>query len=251
MEDDIQLKKRFGELSHKAWQRNIPQFTDFLNLHEQSILHCMPDTQLPGKPVLFGGYSEAERQMAAFLPDALFYTEEMFPMCLVRVVPKNLRYAEALSHRDYLGTILGLGIERRCIGDILVMEKEAWIFVEETLCDLCVRELVRVRHTSVLAERMDLQAFHYTPEVETLRGTVASVRLDSLLALAFRMSRSKCVPYIQTGKVFVNGRCMTSNAYDPQSGDLISVRGEGKFRYIGEESRSRKGRIFVSIEKFI
>lgn len=260
-EKEIQnLEKRFAELSRTAYQRDIITYTDFLNLNEQNILHRLPKDRLYTRIVSFGGYEMAERQMAAFIPDALYlrYGENNlcpelinYPFTAVRIRPLQEKFAEQLTHRDYLGAVLNLGIDRSKTGDIIVQGKEAMIFVHKDMGELLLNELTRVRHTSVRTESVNTSVIHYRPEYEEIRGTVASVRLDSLLAIAFSQSRSKLSGLIEGAKVFVNGRLITNNGYQPVEGDIISVRGMGKFRYVCEEGKTRKNRLSVLINKYI
>lgn len=187
--------------------------------------------------------------MVAFLPDALCY-EFFYPFSILRIRPLNPKFSEELSHRDYLGAILNLGIERCKIGDILVEDREAVVFVSENMADFLAENLTRIRHTSVMAQIEAQQEFQYEPSFEEIRGTVASVRLDSLLALAFSSSRSRLSGLIEGKKVFVNGRLIVSNGYRLKEGDIISVRGMGKFRYEGVLSETRKGRSYVEVRKY-
>ena len=122
-------KKRFIELSRTAYQRDIITYSDFLNLNEQNILHTLPKDKLYTRFMSFGGYDTAERQMAAFIPDALYLRwgkkeadpEDIeYPFRALKISPLNKKFAEELSHRDYLGSILNLGIERSKTGDILI-----------------------------------------------------------------------------------------------------------------------------------
>ena len=127
------LEKRFLDLSRTAYQRDIVTYTDFLNLNEQNILHGLPKNQLFSRYQLFGGYDTAERQMAAFIPDALYLrygkselspVETGYPFCAVRISPLQRKYAEKLTHRDYLGAVLNLGMERSKTGDIIPWEEK-------------------------------------------------------------------------------------------------------------------------------
>ena len=254
------LEKRLAELSRTAYQRDIITYSDFLNLNEQNILHTLPKDRLYTKVVSFGGYEMAERQMAAFIPDALYLrygkkeltrSEIGYPFCALEIVPVNFKFAETLTHRDYLGAVLNLGIERSRTGDILPGEKGALLFVHNDIADFICNELSRIRHTSVRVTKVPLTDVSYTPKVEEIQGTVASVRLDSLLSLAFSQSRSRLTGLISGAKVYVNGRLITSNGYQPQEGDIISVRGMGKFRYEYAGGRTRKNRISVVIGKYI
>ena len=254
------LEKRFTELSRLAYQRDIITYSDFLNLSEQNILHTLPKDTLYSRYVSFGGYDLAERQMAAFIPDALYLRcgkkelepeETGYPLHALQIAALNRRFSEELSHRDYLGAILNLGIERSKTGDILAYEDEALIFVHKDMTELICSELTRVRHTTVRVETVPLTEIDYTPRYEEVRGTVASVRLDSLLSVAFSSSRSKLTGLIEGAKVYVNGRLVTSNGYQPQEGDLISVRGMGKFCYVGSGAATRKKRLSVVIHKYV
>lgn len=256
----LKLEKRFAELSRTAYQRDIITYSDFLNLNEQNILHMLPKDRLYSRVAYFGGYEMAERQMAAFIPDALYLRygkneitseETGYPFCALKIDPVNRRFAEELTHRDYLGAVLNLGIDRSRTGDIIPEETGALLFVHNDIADYLCGELTRVRHTNVCAKQVPLSEIHYTPEFEEIRGTVASVRLDSLLALAFNQSRSRLTGLIEGGKVYVNGRLITSNGYQPVEGDIISVRGTGKFRYKSAGGRTRKNRISVLIDRYI
>ncbi|MDO4633315.1 MAG: YlmH/Sll1252 family protein [Eubacteriales bacterium] len=244
------FQKHLIDLANMADRRNIVTFTDFLGLNELNIFHSCEKELSFVKYRAFGGYENAERQMIAFLPDALSY-EWDYPMKCIRISPLNRKYAEKLTHRDYLGAILNLGLERSAIGDILIEEDTAYVFCLETMADLLCRELTRIRHTSVNPVVTEVGELTYRPKSEIIRGSVASVRLDSLLALAFQSSRSKLTELVEGGRVYVNGRLVTSNGYKIKDQDMISARGLGRFRYLGNEQETRKKRLFVEIEKFI
>lgn len=252
------FQKRMLDLANQADMRNMITYSDFMNLNELNIFHSCAKELSFVKRQLFGGYEFAERQIAAFVPDALSYiyeTEEeiqnTFPIVCIKIVPLHEKYAEALTHRDYLGAILNLGIDRSTIGDILVDGTTAYVFCLEQMADYLCKELTRVRHTTVNCIPMELQKMDYQPKYELIKGSVASVRLDTLLSLAFGSSRSKLTELIEAGKVFVNGKLVTSNGYKIKEQDIISARGLGRFRYIGNATSTRKGRLFVEIEKYV
>lgn len=255
--DEQILEKRLLELSRLAYQRNIISYTDFLNLNELHILHSLPKVSLYSGYLTFGGYEEAERQMAAFLPDALSLRGEtdldsLFgkEICALCIRPLHEKYAESLTHRDYLGALLNLGIDRSKIGDILTGERETYVFVKPKICDFLKNEMTKVRHTFVRVSDAPLTEFHYEPHFDIIKGTVSSLRLDSLLALAFSASRSSLTGLIEGGKVFVNGKLITSNSYQIRENDIISVRGLGKFRFSESGNLTRKNRLFVEIKKY-
>ena len=131
------------------------------------------------------------------------------------------------------------------------MNGDALVFVHDDMAGFIMDQLVRVRHMSVTVSEIPLGDVHYTPAFEEIKGTVASVRLDSLLPLAFSSSRSRLSGLIEGAKVYVNGRLITSNGHQVQDEDVISVRGMGKFRYKGAVSRTKKNRTYVVIHKYI
>ncbi len=248
--EEMMLRKRLIDLSNQSYQRDIVTFSDFLNLNELHILHTTPKELFPSGYYAFGGYDLAERQMIAFQPDALLYEYE-YPIQAVVIRPLNVRFAEELSHRDYLGSVMNLGVERSKFGDIVVKDGEAIIFVCEEIADYIIHNLIRIKHTAVQCVRKDGRDITYTPVFTELKGTVPSVRLDTILSVAFPMSRSKLTAYITAGKVFVNGKLITSNGYRLEKGNLISVRGLGRISYEGILSETKKGRYYVSVRKYI
>lgn len=250
MEQEAFFKKRIQELANLAYQRDIVTFSDFLNLNEQNIINSS-HFHIPGVTLeWFGGYEQAERQMVAFHPDALVFPWE-FPIDCLKLEPKALKFSEKLSHRDYLGALLNLGVDRSVVGDILVQENAAWLFCLRKMTGFFLENLCRVKHTTVLISKVDNPQELPKPLLEPVSGTCASVRLDALIALAFGESRSSMVSFIESGLVFVNGRLVTSNGYEPKEGDIISVRGKGRFRFEGTTGRTKKGRCGVKLLRYV
>ena len=121
--EESMLQKRLVELSRLAYNRGIVIFSDFLNLNELNILHTTPKDMFLSQYKTYGGYDLSERQMAVFLPDALYYDYE-YPIQIIEVTPSSKRFAEDLTHRDYLGARMNLGIERSKVGDIIVEDQK-------------------------------------------------------------------------------------------------------------------------------
>ena len=242
--------KRVRELANLSYQRDIVTFSDFLNLNEQNMVSSLKQ-QFPQVVMeTFGGYDNAERQMVAFHPDALAFTWE-YPIDCLKIEPKAIKFSENLSHRDYMGALLNLGVDRSVIGDIIVQEKAAWFFCQSKMTEFFLENLCRVRHTNILITKVnDPEEFPH-PNLESINGTCASVRLDSLIALAFKASRSSMVSYIESGQVFVNGKLITSNGYEPKEGDIVSVRGKGRFIFDGVSHQTKKGRCGVHILLYV
>ena len=248
--EELLLQKRLAELSRIAYTREIVTFSEFLNLNELNILHTTPKDMLLSHYKTYGGYGLSERQMAAFLPDALYY-DYQYPIQIIEISPVNRKFAEELSHRDYLGAVMNLGIERCKLGDILIEDGKAILFAKEELAGYIMEHLTRIRHTTVKTSILSTFEDSYEPRYEELKGTVASVRLDTVLSLAYPLSRSKITGLIEGARVFVNGKLVTSNGYRLKEGDILSVRKMGRIGYNGILSETKKGRYMVSIRKYI
>lgn len=247
--DEQLLKKRILELAGLCYNRDIQTSTGFLSLNEQALFHSIEKTLPPVKTYLEGGFEAAERKILCFQAS---YEDEntKIPITVVEVVFSNIRFSEVLTHRDYLGAIMNLGIERSCIGDILIKEDGCYIFCQSKLADFLCQELKIVRHTPVICRLAD-SVEQIEQRTERITGSVASARLDSVIAMVFSSSRSKIVTLIEGEKVFINGRSITSPAVQPKENDIISVRGLGKFRFVGCGGLSKKGRLYVYADKYI
>lgn len=250
--EELLLKKRLVELSNIAFNRNIPVFSDFLNLNELNILYSIRNELYTLEFKTYGGYELAERQMVAFIPDAFCYDrKELYPITVIRIEPLSKKYSDSLSHRDFLGAIINLGIDRSKIGDILVKENEAFLFCNERLADYLIEQLTRIKHTSVRASETKLKDFSYEPEFKIIKGSISTARIDSVLTLCCGVSRSEAVEYIMSKKVFINGKLIEANSVMLKDNDIISVRGVGKFIYSGVLSETKKGRIYIELKKYI
>ena len=137
------------------------------------------------------------------------------------------------------------------VGDIIVEDQKGLIFVKEELAKYIADNLTVVRHTNVNTSIGKGVKVDYEPRFEELKGTVSSIRLDSVLALAYPLSRSKITAQIEAGKVFVNGKLITSNGYRLKDNDIISVRKMGRIAYDGILSETKKGRYLISVRKYI
>ena len=258
-EQVVQFSKRLADLARTAYYREIPVFTDFLDLNELHMVHSFRPEEAGVMIRTFGGYEEAERQIAAFLPDALSYdygeNEELFlsmyPIRCIRISPCSGKFSEALTHRDYLGALIHLGIERSRLGDIVIKGQDAYVFCHAQREEFLMQNITRIRHTTVKVSAVENPDDLPKPQFQEIHGTVSSVRLDAMIALAFSSSRSSMLGLIEGGKVFVNGKMVVSNGHPLKPEDIVSVRGYGKFRYDGMAGTTKKGRCSVTVQKYI
>lgn len=242
-----QLKNRLKDLAGKSYRQNIYTFTDFLGLAEQDVFWKM-EGELRGSGIkVWGGREQADRVMIRFGSPQEFGYEEDFPIVCVHVKPLNQKFADDLSHRDFLGALMNLGIDRSTMGDIIVGEKQAYLFCQNTIAEFICKNLTQVRHTHVSCEVTDQR--EELPQEEPIHMTVQvpSLRVDALVAKVYNLSREKSLELFRSGKVFVEGRLCENNARALKSGETINARGNGKFIFLGEKGETRKGKINVEV----
>lgn len=203
----------------------------------------------PGmKYEFFGGYEDAERVIFAAGPDWMETLE--FPVDAVYISVKGK--GSSLTHRDFLGAVLALGITRDVIGDICVKDGEALLFCKSDISDYIIFNLTSIGRFSVVCSRFDLDADVFCQKkVEEVSVNVASVRLDTVISAVYRVSRSASCALIESGKVKVNHEECLKTDGKLNEGDLISVRGYGRVRFLSVGGTSKKGRLYVNVEKYV
>lgn len=234
-------EKRFEELYKRAYERGYNTFTQFLTLPEQSELK---KAYLPC--VLYGGYTEAERVVAGFGENV---ENEDFPIACVKIKPLNEKFADGLTHRDFLGAVMNLGIKRETVGDITVDGKCGYIICLDGIADYICANLTRVRHTSVKAQRSSMPE-NTAEKFETLTVFTASKRLDALIGAVYNLSRSEAAKLISSERAFINSVLTLSASKTVCDNDIVSVRGYGRFILSGEVKTTKKGRLVLEIKKY-
>ncbi len=235
------LEKRFNELYNRAYERGYCTFSQFLNMHEQSELKNL---FLPC--VMYGGYETAERVVAGF-GEGLQISS--FPIVCLCAKPLSLKFADDLTHRDFLGALMNLGIKRELVGDIIVIDNCGYILCLEHIAQYICENLVKVKHTAVKTEYSQL-AENVSEQGDKVSVFSNSKRVDALISAVYNFSRSESLRLVSGEKVFVNSKLVLSAALNVEQGDIVSVRGYGRFKYIGEIKTTKKGRLVSQIEKF-
>lgn len=194
--------------------------------------------------VLYGGYEDAERLKAGFFA----YGADLAAFPIVPVCVKyNEKFSRQLTHRDFLGSVLGLGITREKIGDIIILDSGAVCYMDEDIADYVCVNLERVGHTKVRVSV--LESYKPKPfEKQEKRLTVASLRLDAVLSGAFNISRGKTSELIRGEKAFINWQCCNSGAKQLEEGDSITLRGFGRIKLKEIVGQTKKDRILINIE---
>ncbi len=242
MADEISiLKKRFKELNERSRNKEIYFFSDFLNLYEQTVLY----DELKYGYTLYGGFPDAERKIAIFGNEDEFGYAPQPPIKILKVSPLSQKFADDLTHRDFLGSLMGLGIKRESLGDIIISDNCGYIFCLENMAKFITDNLTSVRRTSVFCEECETLPENALPSPEEKLIIVSSLRLDALISAVYNISRSKSSALIDGEKVFINGRLSNSISKPVDVNETISARGYGRFKLTEILGDTRKGRLRI------
>lgn len=240
---------RVLDLTEKVLSNHEIGVTDFFDPHLLSLARDI----LRGFPQLrfefFGGYEEAERRRILLCQD--YYQPVFADFNLGCVKIEGARDFERLNHRDFLGAILGLGLRREKVGDIIVGDEAAFCIATSELADYVNRNLSKVGqvtvHTSLLTNLED--SLTNCLKFKEIRTTVASLRLDSVSSHGFNVSRSQIVQDIKGGKVKLNWKESINPSKEIKEGDLISYRGHGRVTVYEIIGNTKKGRIALLLHR--
>ncbi len=245
-----QLKKRLIELAQKSYSRGIYTYTPFLSMAEQQIFwHVEKEIACAGY-AFEGGAPDCERKMIRFGSAELLGYEEDYPIRALAVVPVQAEFAEELTHRDYLGALMNLGIRRELIGDIFPSKKECIFFCQDSIASYLTDNLCQIRHTRVRCSVTEATGRLQAPVAEHLSVSVASVRIDTVISKVYNIARSKSLELFKAGRIFVNGRLTENNSYTLKEQDVVTVRGLGRFTYTGIQGATRKGKERVTVDVY-
>ncbi len=248
--DEKRFVKMMLEYSKRSEQQFRPIFTDFYN---KEWLLSMIDRYIEESTkqmcYFYGGFEEAERQVLGIAPYEI--QEEDFPIMALELKVKT-GIGKALTHRDYLGALLGLGIERETIGDIVIKPFGAYIIANESMVSyinsnlLSIGKYQNIEHQVIPFSQLQINP----PQIKSYETTVASLRLDVIVAAGFGLSRGVCTKLIQADRVKCNGVTST-NKQLIKEGDHITVRGYGKIKLKQISGLTKKDRIHITIEKYV
>lgn len=244
MNEDELLKKRFAELDDRAYMKGFCTFSDFLNLNEISTLK---NTKLNRQPVLFGGHKGADRCVAGFGEDVQEYD---FPIRCIEISPLQQKFADSLNHRDFLGSLMNLGINRNTLGDIVIIDNIGYLFCLENISQYIVDSLTKIKHTSVCCKIIDSPPEIINKLPDSQEVIVSSLRVDAVIATVFKLSRNDVSRLFAQDKVFINSRIVSKEATNLKDNDIVSVRGYGKFIYCQTLRQTKKDRNVIEIKLY-
>ena len=236
-EEKLMLAKAYDAYTFLE-KRGMPYFTGFLSPADVALATLA----FRGEKVSFyGGFSDAERCVMGFNSE-----NEDFPICVIK---SEGDFSDA-THRDFLGSLMGLGITRENIGVIVKKDDCAYIFALRKMADYIAENLLSVKKSYVKNEIFDCGSINVEKEFETVKKSVASLRADAVIAAMFNLSRSDATEAVKRGVVTVNYRILESCDKKLSEGDTISLRGKGKALLYKLGDLSKKGRLFIEIKKY-
>ncbi len=251
MQEDHVFKKRIMDLANRCDQSGIYTFSDFMDMGEQALFFEM-ERELSFVPyTLFGGGEDCERRMIRFGSAETLGYEEGFPISCLTVKPLMQKFADDLTHRDFLGALMHLGIERDVLGDIIVRDNIGYIFCEDAIAEFIAEHLDKVKHTNVSCTVGKECPAAAKPAFSPEEFVVSAVRCDAVVAKAYRLSRSESARLFAAKRIFVNGRQCESPGSVLKENDVVSVRGFGKFVFDGIRTETKKGRIRVKVRRYV
>lgn len=241
MKDDLALAKLLDQ-SRLCNKIDAFVFSDFLDPRTTGVFfESAGDTS-------YNCYG-AERKMVGFAPkgNELKYTD--FPIAALRIECRGAKFNKMPTHRDFLGAVLALGIERTKVGDIIIEDDHAIVLVHRELAAYVCANLEKVGRVSVKITEQPLQEDFEQAQKKgkEIRVTVPSLRLDAVLGSAFKLSRAEAARFIESEKVSVNWRLVTKTSYAVCEGDRITLRGQGRAHITEIAGKSKKDRIIVRI----
>ena len=249
--DDKILLAQISDKIEICENKNKIEYTDFLDLAQIELVQNYIDKLKIENYMSYGGFDQAERKRFVIYPEKFNSTVvEKNLSAIVKIVriqlPEDLK--GKYTHRDYLGAVIKLGVKREKVGDDgadIIVDKDISKFLMENLGSLTrfsksqitIEEIENLRTVEVIKEERDI--------------IVASLRMDNVISELARCSRNKALDIINMERVFVNFQCETKKTKQIKPGDMITIRGKGRF-YIKElVGQTRSGRVIVKIEKFV
>lgn len=255
--DDI-LKGRLHDLADAAYTQNRYTYTNFLSASDMEVFYRCESGLSPSGYEIFGGREECDRVMIAFGCEELLGYKCDFPIAAIKVSALIDKFSDDLSHRDFLGALMNLGIEREMIGDILVAQSSsgkhsfAYIFCVNRVAGYITDNLTRIKHTNVkcaLCSADDAQDIR--TKKESIHIIAASARIDAVIASLTGLSRSNTSSLFRDKSVSLGHRIYENSSYQLKPGDIFSVKGYGKYEFVQSGAATRKGRLNIDLLRYV
>lgn len=246
-EDNILLRSISDKISLSE-KHFAPKFTFFLDERQCELAETVLRNSGIDNYFLFGGYDNAKRKILAVAPPYSYVNLPEFP---IKALTVSYREADKLSHRDILGSLMSLNIERKTVGDIIVGDGKSIVFLYDTVASDVLFSVKKIGRTGVKITEGFYEELIPKQEFKEISGTVASLRLDCIVSEALKLSREKAANLIKKNGVVVNYTEQFSTSYLMKEKDTFSVKGYGKFILSSINGVSKKDRIHITIMKYV
>lgn len=245
-EDKVLLDK-LSDWARSAQDRYFSRFSAFLDERQCLLCEKLMSSMKYENYELWGGYENAQRKMVCVYSDYAQPAREDFPL---KAVTFTYRSGDKLTHRDFLGSLMGQRITRDSVGDILVNDGQTVVFVRESIADdvLLINKIGRI---GVKAQEGFEEGFTPQVKMQEISGTVASLRADCVLSLAIRASREKSAQLIKNTGIEIDHFLKNAPKALLEEGCVFSVRGHGKFKLVSVDGVTKKDRIHITLQKFV
>ena len=227
--------------------KSVPKYLGFLDSAQLNTAVSVIKNE-KANYCIFGGHSECERNFICVLPDWMEAENTVFP---IKAIKFTFNDEYKLSHRDFLGALMSLGIKREVVGDIFVYDGVAFAFVAENIADYLVTEISKVGSVGVKVQICDNPDISATVKYDDRTQTVSSLRLDCAVSAVCGVGRKAAVGLIESGFVSVNNFAIAKTVYAVKQGDKISVRKYGKFLIDDCSGATKKQRVILNYKKYV
>lgn len=229
-------------------KKYIPRFSAFLDIRQAEIAKEALNSICCERYMFFGGFEQASRVMLGVFPMYSEFVADDFP---IDSIVFRYRESDKLSHRDFLGALMNCGINRNMLGDIIVNDGYTVVFANNAISSVICSEICKIGSVGVKSSIEDDPKISLNESFSEIYGTVSSLRLDSIVSTAVRLSREKAAQLIRGGNVALNCNSDISVSDEVKAGDVFSVRGYGKFILSEISGRTKKDRLHIIIKKYI
>lgn len=249
-------KNRLEDLRDQALLQGIPVFTHFLDMVELKMVRSIGKKDKEISYIEFCAFHSDERRMVGLFPKDLInlldpqQIDEMFPLSIFQV--QSSQKSLEFNHRDVLGSLLSVGIDRKVVGDIIVNEDKAYFVMESIFESMMLQESLEIKHQLFSIIKLNDPSLTRVlgPKFEEMKGSLSSIRLDSIVKLCIKESRTKAQQLIEKGLVLLNQEDCLKVTRNVEELDIISIRGYGKFKLIQIGTTNKKGKIAVVIHRY-
>ena len=246
--EDKWLSARVADAVALCDRQSCPHFVGFLDEGQREQVMLLLHREKAVSFRFFSGFDGAERTVLGVFPPFIEPEDALFPL---RVLKFSYRAQAALSHRDFLGTMLSCGIRREAVGDIVCGAGETIAVVSEEVAPFLQQQIEKVGGEGVTVTTADGETLTVERRFQPISATVASPRLDNVVKALMGCSREKAAAAIVGGLVSVNHVPCDAVAKTVVEGDILSLRGVGRFRIEALSARTKKGRLFLAAQKYL